>query len=314
MYRNDDEELFLANEGRFRTSHTNEFFFVEPAPDEITAVQKSWLKSYLNEVERVLYSPEFKDPARGYRAYLDVDSFIDYHLIVETTKNVDGFRFSVFFHKDRGGKIKADPIWDWNLSFGNANGKQGWIPEYWLWPQLDDKEYTWYRRLFEDPDFSQHYVDRWSHLRTNVLATAAVLARVDETAALLQEAQKRNFERWPILGRPVNPNYFVGSTYEEEVSWMKKFIQTRLDWIEKQFLPVPRLSQKSGSQTAELLASEGQIYLTLNGTDPRASGGEVSPEARGYEGPIKLSPGTKLVARTHLDNRWSGPLKITTGQ
>jgi hypothetical protein len=307
----DEFDMPVKDEESFKTTHTNEFYFVEPEPDEITPVQKMWLKRHLNEVEAALYSPNFKDPVKGFRAYIDPDSFIDYHLIVDTTKNVDGFRFSVFFTKDRGGKIKADPIWDWNLSFGNANGKQGWIPEYWMWPQLDDKELSWYRRLFEDPDFGQRYVDRWSELRTNVFATARVLARIDEMAASLQEAQKRNFEKWPILGRSINPNYFVGSSFEEEVNFMKKFIAARLDWIEKQFPPVPRLSvQAKGQGKAELSAPSGEIVFTLDGTDPRASGGGLSKTAEKYTGPVTLRAGQKLFARVKEDNRWSGPLVV----
>ncbi len=302
----------LRDEESFRTTRTNEFYFVEPEQDELTSVQKSWLKRHLNEVEAALYGPDFKDPARGYRAYLDADSFIDYHLITEITKNVDGFRFSVFYHKDRGGKIRADPIWDWNLSLGNANGKQGWIPEYWLWPQLDDREYTWYRRLFEDPDFAQRYVDRWSQLRTNLFATTQLLARIDQVAARLEEPQKRNYERWPILGRPINPNYFVGSTYEEEVSWMKKFLETRLGWIEKQFPPMPAATiQPTGKgKQAKLSSSGGEIYFTLDGTDPRARGGAISPNAVLYESPLLIEPGKKLWARSRQENRWSGPLTL----
>jgi hypothetical protein len=305
----DDFESTVKEEESFKTlRRTNEFFFVEPEPDELTAVQKAWLKRHLNDVESALYGDKFRDPKEGYYAYIDPDSFIDYHMIVETTKNVDGFRFSVFFSKDRGGKIKADPIWDWNLSFGNANGKQGWIPEYWLWPQLDDKEYTWYRRLFEDPDFAQRYADRWAQFRTNVFATERVLARVDAIAAQLEEAQKRNFEKWPILGRSINPNYFVGSTYEEEVTWMKKYIQTRLDWIAKQFVPLPKLSltkQGQGS-VADLSVPGAEILFTLDGTDPRASGGAAASSAQAYKGAIELKPGTKLFARARDGERWSG--------
>jgi len=304
-----DEYDFLKEES-FKTTHTNEFYFVEPSHEEVTPVQKAWLKRHLNDFEAVLYGPDFRDPAKGYRAYIDPDSFIDYHLITETTKNVDGFRFSVFFHKDRGGKIKADPIWDWNLSFGNVNAKQGWMPEYWLWPQLDDKECTWFRRLFEDPDFGQRYVDRWSQLRTNVLATQRILARVDEMATLLQESQKRNFEKWPILGRGINPNYFIGATYEEEVTFMKKFIEGRLAWIEKQFLPPPKISIKSDArrQSAALSTTVGEIYFTLDGTDPRAVGGAISKAAQVFQRPLPLNPGAKLFARVHQENRWSGPM------
>jgi hypothetical protein len=105
MFRDDFESSGREEEG-FRTIQTNHLYFVEPEPDEITAVQKAWLKNHLNELETVLYGPQFADATKGYRAYIDPLSFIDYHLIVETTKNVDGFRFSVFFHKDRGGKSK----------------------------------------------------------------------------------------------------------------------------------------------------------------------------------------------------------------
>jgi hypothetical protein len=305
-----DESEALKDEEYFRTTlRTNQFYFVEPDVDEITAPQKVWLKNHLNRLEAALYGPDFRDPTKGYRAFIEPGSFVDYHLITEFTKNVDGFRFSVFYHKDRGGKIKADPIWDWNLSFGNANGKQGWMPEYWLWPQLDDKEYTWYRRLFDDPDFGQLYVDRWSQLRTNILATKRILGRVDEIASLLEESQKRNYERWPILGRAINPNWYFGSTYEEEVNWMKQFITARLDWMEKQFVPVPQL-KKSGN-AAELSSAVGDIYFTSDGSDPRASGGDVAKNVQAYKSPVKIGKGAKIVARTREGTRWSGPMVFT---
>jgi hypothetical protein len=304
-----DEYNSLKAEESFKTTHTNEFYFVEPDHDQITPVQKAWLKRHLNEFEAALYGANFRDSAKGYPAYIDADSFIDYHLITEMTKNVDGYRFSVFYHKDRGGKIKADPIWDWNLSFGNANGKQGWMPEYWLWPQLDDKDCTWFRRLFDDPDFGQRYVDRWAQLRTNVFATKRILARVDELSALLQESQKRNFDKWPILGRAINPSYFAGATFDEEVTWMKKFIEARLNWIEKQFPPTPTLSISSDAKgrSAAVSTTTGVVYLTIDGTDPRASGGAVSPGAQAYKTRLQLRPGAKLFARVLQESRWSAP-------
>ena len=299
------------DEEYFRTTRTNQFYFVEPDADEITAVQKSWLRSHLNKLEAALYGEEFQDPAKGYRAFLDVDSFIDYHLLTEMSKNVDGYRFSVFYHKDRGGKVRADPIWDWNLSLGNANGKLGWLPEYWLWPQLDDKECTWYRRLFDDPEFGQRYLDRFAELRTNVLSTGRILARVDELAALLEEAQQRNYEKWPILGRAINPCYYTFSSYEEEVGWLKKFAELRLSWMEQQFPPVPTLSVGSEGARLALSARTGAVYYTLDGTDPRARGGEPAQSAHPYQAEVRPSVGAKLFARTREGGRWSGPLLWT---
>src|SRR5207244_8407548 len=144
--------------------------------------QASLLARHLNLFEEVLYGPNFKDRQHGYAAYIDLDSFIDQHWMVEFSKNVDGIRFSNFLQKDRGGKIKMEPIWDWNLSFGNASGKQGWNPEGWYGTQLDYSEYLWFGRLFEDPDFTQKSIDRWAALRTNVFSTSNILARVHQIA------------------------------------------------------------------------------------------------------------------------------------
>jgi hypothetical protein len=314
MVRIDDDEYYEISEDEtsrefFRTAlRTNKFFYVDPEPDELTSVQRAWLQSHLNSFETVLYGPGFADASKGYASFIDRDSFIDYHLLVEMTKNVDGFRFSTFYHKERGGKIKAGPLWDWNLSFGNCNGKQGFQPEGWLWPQLDDREYSWYRRLFEDPDFAQRYVDRWAELRATVFATSNVLARVDAMAALLRGAQVRNFEKWPILGVTVSPNWYVGDTYAEEVNWMKEWISNRLAWIEKQFLRPPGIESSAGKFT--LTAPDGKILFTVDGSDPRSPGGAPSPNSRTYDQPVAGQGIKALVARVQHNNRWSAPVRM----
>jgi hypothetical protein len=300
-------------EESFRSSQRNQFFYVEPKAEEITPAQKAWLRKHINEFERVLYGPDFKDPAKGYAAYIDVDSFIDHHLLVEITKNIDGFRFSTFYQKDRGGKIRMMPIWDWNLSFGNANGKQGERPEHWYWPQLDDTQYSYYRRLFEDPDFGQRYVDRWAVVRGSVFSESNLTTRVDALVAQLGDARRRNFQRWPILGRKIWPNTFVGRTYEEEIGYLKDFSRRRLAWMDQQFIAAPVLAEskgKSGAGPALALESkQGQIFFTTDGTDPRASGGEVAAGAKPYSGAITLSGSQRLFARVRHEGRWSPPTR-----
>jgi hypothetical protein len=311
MMVSDEEETSVGTS--FKTTVlTNRFYYVDPEPDEITGVQRAWLMAHLEDTERSIASPDFKDPVRGYAAFIEADSFIDYHILVEMTKNVDGFRFSTFYHKDRGGKIKMGPLWDWNLSFGNCNGKQGFMPEYWLWPQLDDREYSWFRRLFEDPDFAQRYVDRWTALRQSSLSTSNVLGRVDEMAALLDESQKRNYERWPVMGITVNPNWFVADTYAGEVNWMKEWISKRLAWMDAQFVPAPKARRDEGGRVMlETVPGAGpvarEIYYTLDGTDPRAPGGAVASGAAKYSEPTAAPAGRPVCARVKMGSRWSGP-------
>ena len=155
---------------------------------------------------------------RGYAQYIDVDSFIDNWIIVEMCKNIDGFRLSTYYHKDRNGKIAMGPIWDYDLSLGNADYLEGGFPTGWYSDLLDDCDYPYWRRLFQDPDFEQRLVDRWGEYRRDPFSTANLLADVDAAAAAIDEAQVRNFQKWNILGQWVWPNYYVAATWQDEIS------------------------------------------------------------------------------------------------
>jgi hypothetical protein len=305
-------QLVESGQG-FVTSRTNAFFYVEPKARRITAEQRAWLSNYVNRFEQALHGPGFRNPESGYAAFIEIDSFIDHHLLVEATKNIDGFRFSTFYSKDRGGKIKMEPIWDWNLSWGNARGRQGDQFEYWYWPQLDDRQYSWFRRLFEDPDFSQRYVDRWAVLRTNIFAIPNLVAQVDAFAAMLKEPAARNFERWPILGQVINTEPFAGKTYDEEILYLKGWLSNRLTWVSAQFVSAPSASPAEPSlalgTSLTLTSAAGKIYFTLDDSDPRLSGGAVSPTARLFDRALSVTNDLQIFARTQRENRWSSPLR-----
>lgn len=312
----DDSVLMRGGSSRgkdvgFRSSHGNQFFFVEPKGDEITLEQRTWLKQFINRFERALYDDQFKNPKTGYAAYIDADSFIDHHLLVELSKNIDGFRFSTFYYKDRSGPLKMGPIWDWNLTFGNATGRDGFNPEGWYWSQLDDRQYSWFRRLFEDPDFEQKYIDRWGQLRANQFSVAKILARIDDLAGLLAEAQARNYRRWRILGRSVWPNAYVGRTFNDEIDFLKQWIERRIEWMDRQFLAAPSFSVHPGPVKAgsklELMSPKGKVYYTLDGTDPRTSGGVVSRDAHLYKSALVLNESANVFCRAFDAGRWSYP-------
>jgi hypothetical protein len=298
-------------ESGFRSSRGNHFYLVDPKGDEITSEQKAWLRQYINNFERVLYGDDFRDSKNGHAAYIDPDSFIDHHLLVELSKNIDGFRFSTYYHKDRGGRLKMGPIWDWNLSFGNANAREGFNPEGWYWSQLDDRQYSWFRRLFEDADFAQRYADRWGELRTNQFSIAKIHARIDQMAASLNEAQARNFRRWRVLGRNVWPNAYVGKTFNDEIDWLKQWIRQRIEWMDQQFVAPPSFSIPAGMVSRgtklDLRARKGKIYYTFDGTDPRASGGAASPAARSYKSTLVLDETATVICRALDAGRWSYP-------
>ncbi len=298
----------------FITPRGVHLFYVDPKEDELTDAQRKWMVRYFSEFDRALYGSNFTNPTNGYAKYLDVDAFIDHFWLAEVTKNVDAFRYSAFLHKPRGGKITMGPAWDWNLAFGNADYYDGYETSGWYYENLRDTEISWIYRLRQDAEFMQRSADRWAELRRDVLAPERVLARVDAMRTQLQEAQDRNFKKWPILGRGIKPNYYVGPTFDAEINWMKLWIRDRIAWIDRQFPAVPKLSEKSGRVapgTKVKLSGSGDIYYTLDGTDPRAQGGAKAKGARKYDGPISVNGETKITARTSRGGSWSGPVRAT---
>ena len=302
-----------SGEQGFSTASGLQLFFVDPKGSDLTAPQKQWLATYMSRFERALQGSNFADPAEGYAKYLDADSFIDHFWLVEATKNIDGFRYSCFLTKDRGGKLKVEPPWDWNLSFGNADYYDAYETTGWYYTLLRDSEISWFNRLDEDPEFHQKHIDRWAELRRTVFQPEAVCRRVDEMAAQLNEAQARNFNRWRILGREVKPNYYVGATWQAELDWMKNWIRQRIAWIDSQYPAAPTLSEKSGPLPPDaklaIKANTSVIYYTIDGSDPRVAGGGVSGAARRYESPLTNSAPLRLVARAKRGNAWSGPVR-----
>jgi len=293
----------------FATSQGFRFAYVDPKEEEVTPQQAAYIKGYLDAFEAALHGPNAADPLLGYAAYIDVGSFIDHHILVEMTKNIDGFRLSTFYTKDRNGKIVAGPIWDYNLSLGNANYLEAWIPSGWYHTLLSASQYPWWPQLFADPEFQLRYADRWFELRRGPFSNARILADIDGTAALLEEAQQRNFQRWLILGVYVWPNYYVGPTYASEVAWMRQFLLDRLGWIDSQFPTPPAFDPAPGAvlsgATVALSAASGTIYYTLDGSDPRLPGGAVSPSALVYGAPIPVTATTRIRARALSGTLWS---------
>ena len=308
--------LRLMSSGQgFITGRTNAFFYVEPKAERITPAQRAWLSNYVSRFEAVLHGPDFRNPTNGYAAFIEPGSFIDQHIIVEATKNIDGFRFSTFYTKDRGGRLRMEPIWDWNLAWGNARGKQGTDPEHWYWPQLDDRQYSWFRRLFEDPDFAQRYVDRWAELRAGVFSNSNLWTRIDAMAVALREPAARNFARWPILDTAVATEPVAGKTFEDQIAYLKTFASNRLAWMDAQFVPLPAwdsaAAQLAAGSPLLLTASVGRVFFTTDGSDPRLTGGVVSTLARPGEAPLVVTNELRVVARVQHGARWSAPLRVT---
>jgi len=218
------------------------FQYHDPGDDELLPVQKNYIQSYVYDFEAALLDSNFADPDSGYLRYIEPQTFHDFFILQELGRTVDGYRSSSFLYKNRqsvdGGKLRAGPMWDFNLAYGNANYCQSYLIDGWQYnfndscPGFFPHVPFWWKRLLEDSTYANYVRCRWENLRAGPFHTDTLTDFVDSMAVLLDESQQRNFTKWPIIGQYVNWNYFIGNTYQEEIDYLKQWLVDRSAWMD----------------------------------------------------------------------------------
>jgi hypothetical protein len=220
------------------------YLYEYPKAADLVAEQKAYIEGYVTDFETAMQGPSYADPVTGYPKYLDLGSAVDVFIISEISRNVDAYRLSAFMFKDRdskGGKLNVGPVWDLDLAFGNVDyydsyETAGWnlvtLPTYLLNENGMEVPY-WWTRFSLDATFWGAVSDRWAALRSSQFSLSRINYIIDSLAAYLDEAQQRNFEQWPILNEYVWPNNYVGGTYANEISYLKGWIATRIQWMDE---------------------------------------------------------------------------------
>ncbi len=218
------------------------FQYHYPKDDDITSQQKDYIQNFIHDFETSLASDLFKDSLEGYRKYMDVKSFIDFFLATELAYNVDGYRLSTFLYKDKDSRdslLHIGPVWDFNLAFGNGYDCRGQNTTGFMKDYNKDCESSnfqipfWWDRLLEDVAFQNELNCRWRALRAGPLHLDTVFQYIDQRTLLLEDAQARNFVRWPVLELTLWPNRYHDDTYTGEVTIVKDWIKTRFTWLDE---------------------------------------------------------------------------------
>jgi len=223
-----------------------QFVYDTPDSDDITEDQKNYISNYMASFEDALSGENFTDASLGYNTFIDTPSFIEFFLLNELSNNVDGYRISTWLVKDKNKKLAMGPIWDFNLAFGNANYCNGGASNVWAYKYNercsdDDRQVPfWWDRLLEDPQFVAQLQTRWSTLRASTFSDSAINQRIDNYVSTLKDtkAVENNFNKWPVLGRFVWPNNYVGTSYADEEKYLKDWISDRLIWLDSE---IPKL-------------------------------------------------------------------------
>lgn len=233
-------------------------------PDEVEDDVKTFVQAVVQKAEDVLFDDSiYTDKEEGYAKYLDVDSFVDWYLLSEFSKNPDsashGSIYMYYNPVDR--KIHMGPFWDFDLAFGNENfadsykaegsfiyvdssnsvGENGNNPWGW-WGGFGGMSmntgHIWINRLMSDPDFRQKVKNRWKVKKSQLCDSYQIV--LPEMISSLEKAADYNFIKWDVLGKSVftvgwqsydAPGYQNRKTYKSECDYLLNWINQRYEWM-----------------------------------------------------------------------------------
>ena len=259
--RTDDEVTYtsqyhpVSNTGwQYYNEYIN-FQYKSPDYEDLTQAQVNYITGRIDQMEQSLweYTP---GKASVYEQYLDVQNFIDYQIAMELGHNVDGYRLSGKFFKRRDSEDARFKmvVWDMNLAYGNADYYEGWRTDTWMYrnnnnlynagdPQMVP---FWWYKLNTDPAYTAALKARWAQYRRGNLRQDRLMATVDSLANILtvNAAEQRNSEAWPRWGIYVWPNYYIADNFQDEVDYLKEWLNDRIAWMDSKLEFDPNAIQR----------------------------------------------------------------------
>ena len=217
-----------------------EYQLVYPDVDKVQPAQFTYIKSFVDSFERAMKSPNLIYGGQSFEEYIDLNSFAEAHLLNELGRNVDGYRLSSYFHKQKdsdGGKILAGPVWDFNLAFRNADYCDGANTQGLIYFNYCDGNFPfWWDILLTNETFLSITRCRWQELRAGPFHQDSIFAFIDEQVATIEPSLNRNFLKWNIFGQYVWPNPSpLANSYNQEILLLKNWLTARLAWMDRHY-------------------------------------------------------------------------------
>lgn len=233
--------------------------FIVRSPEYASQEQIAYIEQYTQSAENAILSPEGIDGNTGksYEDLIDVDSFVRKYLLEEVTANYDGGVASSYFYKDsdkKNGKLYAGPVWDYDISFGNAPSYLGYLstsPNRLSKISAHIDSSVWFHNLYSKPEVYEKitscYVNEISPYLT-VLADE-ILSELSETTAASAEMDKKRWEHIYIEnGYPGDRN--------TEIAFLEDYIHGRKEFLDKAWIKQVTVHQIT-------LQIDGITYATL---------------------------------------------------
>lgn len=195
-----------------------------PKPENITTAQHNYIKNHFTAFQQAMTNQN-SSLVDGFPSMIDIPSFIDFMLINELASNVDAYQYSTFFHKDREGKLRAGPVWDLNLTYGNDLFFWGFNRSHtnvWQFNYDGNRGSKFWKDLFDQAQFKCYLTRRWKELNAagQPLSYNEIITQIDTYVEWIAEATIREDQRWGTIG---NHAYHIAE--------LKTWLQERIYWL-----------------------------------------------------------------------------------
>jgi hypothetical protein len=211
----------------FKVNHVSNSIVIKD-PDVVEGDDNyNYAKEFVEKFDEVLFSDYWLDEEKGYKKYIDINSFVDWYLINEISKNNDACFFaSCFMNLNREtGILSMGPLWDFDLAFGNLSENGNDKPEgFWL-----KKTIPWYIQMFKDPEFvklvKEHF-DKFYSYRSYYTSL------IKDKQLSLATSYHYNYRLWyDSTCEYSNAIYY----FNQSCSSLETFMSTRWEWLKNEF-------------------------------------------------------------------------------
>lgn len=209
----------------FRSNNRNPVTIKSPEEDSITTQQRNYIRAYFNKMES------------EWETYLDLNTFLRHFLVGELSGNTDTY-WSVFMYKQRDDDMMyTGPVWDFDLAFNNddrtypVNSKSDFI--YRSGGSCAGSMKSFVNKIvINNAAAKAKMLDIWDEARQGGLTEKNLVAYIDSMETALQESQRLNFIRWPIMNQYVHQNAHLWGSFQAEVENVRSFMKERLAWMD----------------------------------------------------------------------------------
>ncbi|MBO7602845.1 MAG: CotH kinase family protein [Bacteroidales bacterium] len=186
-------------------------------PDEINDAQFNYMYDYVSRFEASLFESA-RFAAREYLDYIEPETFVDWWLVNELAQNSEiNQPKSAYIYKDRGGKLKAGPVWDFDWGTFIPRDKYNYVA-------MGQKYY--FHQLFQDKEIRSLIKTRWNNCKHNL---TDIPDYIDAISSTLYASDAINSEMWPI-SRTTNQDESLD--YRQAVERLKEAFRGKYEWLD----------------------------------------------------------------------------------